>query len=103
MKLIYLALRNVKEKWSRPPLTRMVAAGQLAIPFETRFFLQLAEEKQPTRPTLNTDFWIPPRRELMLVLRVLGALLRNLEQDGGAFIFGKIRTPLVLANTRRTL
>jgi putative transposase len=38
-KLIWLALRNVAEKWKNPPITWHAAKAQLAIQFEDRFVL----------------------------------------------------------------
>jgi putative transposase len=36
-KLIYLALRDITKKWKNPPITRKLAATQLAIRFGQRF------------------------------------------------------------------
>lgn len=38
VKLIYLALRNITQKWNKPPITWKAAAGQFAIQFGNRFF-----------------------------------------------------------------
>jgi len=38
-KLIWLALRNIAEKWKKPPITWHAAKAQLAIQFEDRFVL----------------------------------------------------------------
>ena len=37
-KLIYLALRNITKKWTKPPVTWRAAASQFAIQFGPRFF-----------------------------------------------------------------
>jgi transposase-like protein len=42
-KLIYLALRNITQKWKNPPVTWRSAANQFAIQFGQRFMPQLAE------------------------------------------------------------
>jgi len=38
-KLIWLALRNIAEKWKNPPISRHAAKAQPAIQFEERFML----------------------------------------------------------------
>jgi transposase-like protein len=38
-KLIWLALRNIAERWKNPPISWHAAKAQLAIQFEERFVL----------------------------------------------------------------